>query len=620
MENKISDTAFNVFDEVRLQGEHTDVLIKVQDTHFKVHKIILCGCSPYFRIRLHRTLFSSQWTNKEEQSYNVAGMSSDTMSLIIQYAYARPVLITEESVPELLAAADQFLISGLIDDCCQFLEANLSLENCIGTCMLAECFPTCSAFLQKTRLYILHHFEEVTQVSEEFMELPLGHLTEMIAQDELNVKQEEVVFEAIIRWIGHAPENRRKHIDVLLSKVRMGLMSPDYFMTDVRNNALVLESEACSEIVINAMKVIFDLHMEETASSELANKLTRPRLPYEILLAIGGWSISNPTNEIEAYDAKADCWVSVTPKDELPRAYLGTAVLDGFVYCLGGFDSENYFSSVRKFNPITQTWQEVAPMYERRCYVSVAVLDGLIYAIGGFNGFGRLKTAERYDANANQWTMMASMNERRSDASATALQGKVSSFTHDSPRSTVYKYCRKHVGHCQCVMCVCQVYICGGFTGVECLMSAESFDPQTNQWSLIAPMRSRRSGVGVITYGNLIYAVGGFDGAARLRSAEAYNPLNDTWHDIRSMINSRSNFGIEVVDDQLVVVGGFNGVGTCRDVECYDRKMDEWYEACSMSVSRSAVSCCVISGLPDVTQYVVDRDSLETSDYESDSD
>lgn len=49
MEHKISDTAFNVFDEVRLQGEHTDVVIKVQGKNFKVHKIILCGCSPYFR-------------------------------------------------------------------------------------------------------------------------------------------------------------------------------------------------------------------------------------------------------------------------------------------------------------------------------------------------------------------------------------------------------------------------------------------------------------------------------------------------------------------------------------------------------------------------------------------
>lgn len=142
------------------------------------------------------------------------------MSLIIQYAYARPVLITEENVPELLAAADQFLISDLIDACCQFLEANLCPENCIGACMLTGCFPSCSMLHQKARLYVLQHFEEVLQVSEEFLELPLGHLEEMIAQDELNVKQEEMVFEAIVRWIGHAPENRRKHIAVLLSKAR----------------------------------------------------------------------------------------------------------------------------------------------------------------------------------------------------------------------------------------------------------------------------------------------------------------------------------------------------------------------------------------------------------------
>ncbi|XP_073683402.1 kelch-like protein 10 [Garra rufa] len=582
MEHKISDTAFNVFNDVRLHGEHTDVVIKVQGKNFKVHKIILCGCSPYFR-----TLFSTQWTNMDEQSYDIPGLSSDTMSLVIQYAYARPVLITEENVSELLVAADQFLISELIDACCHFLEANLCPENCIGTCILTEQFHSCSNLHRKAALYILQHFEDMVRVSEEFLELPLGHLEEIIAQDELNVRKEELVFEAILHWIGRAPEDRRKHIAVLLSKVRMGLMSPDYFMNDVRNNALVLESEACSDIIINAMKVIFDLHMEEPISSELVNHLSRPRLPFEILLAIGGWSISNPTNEVEAYDSRADCWVNVTQEDELPRAYHGLAVLDGFVYCLGGFDSEHYFSSVRKFNPITMTWQEVAPMYERRCYVSVAVLDGLIYAIGGFNGFARLKTAERYNTNANQWTMMAPMNVRRSDASATTLRGKV--------------------------------YICGGFTGVECLFSAESFNPVTNQWSLIAPMRSRRSGVGVITYGNLVYAVGGFDGAARLRSAEAYDPLNDTWHDIQSMINPRSNFGIEVVDDQLVVVGGFNGNSTCRDVEYYDWRTNEWDEACDMSVSRSAVSCCVISGLPDVTQYVVDRDALQTLD-ESESD
>lgn len=52
-----------------------------------------------------------------------------------------------------------------------------------------------------------------------------------------------------------------------------------------------------------------------------------------------------------------------------------------------------------------------------------------------------------------------------------------------------------------------QVYICGGFNGNECLFTAEAYDAKTNQWTLIAPMRSRRSGIGVIAYGEHVYAV-----------------------------------------------------------------------------------------------------------------
>ena len=37
--------------------------------------------------------------------------------------------------------------------------------------------------------------------------------------------------------------------------------------------------------------------------------------------------------------------------------------------------------------------------------------------------------------------------------------------------------------------------------------SAEYFDPKTNQWTMIAPMRHRRSGVGVIGYHQCIYAL-----------------------------------------------------------------------------------------------------------------
>ncbi|RXN29310.1 kelch 10 [Labeo rohita] len=288
-------------------------------------------------------------------------MSRNIMSLIIQYAYTGSVLITEDNVLELLLAADQFLVSGLVDACCQFLESSLCPENCIGICMFTEDFHSCSKLHHKAKLYILKHFEEVLQVSEEFLELSLEQLEEIIDKDELNVKQEEVVFEAVLHWIDYAPESRSKHIAMLLPKVRMGLMTSDYFINNVKSNALVMENEACAPLIINAMKALFefDMDLDGPISLELIHQLARPRLPSAILLAIGGWSSGSPTNMIEAYDANADRWVKVALEDERPRAYHGTAVLDEFVYCVGGYDSVEYFNSVRKLDLITQTWHEI---------------------------------------------------------------------------------------------------------------------------------------------------------------------------------------------------------------------------------------------------------------------
>ena len=150
-------------------------------------------------------------------------------------------------------------------------------------------------------------------------------------------------------------------------------MTADYFMNNVKNNPLVKDNDDCKPIIINALKAMYDLNMNGPSNSDFRNPLTRPRLPYAILLAIGGWSGGSPTNAIEAYDARADRWVNVTKEEESPRAYHGAAYLNGFVYCVGGFDSVDYFNSVRKFNPVTCTWHQVAPMHSRRCYVSVAV-------------------------------------------------------------------------------------------------------------------------------------------------------------------------------------------------------------------------------------------------------
>uniref|UniRef100_A0A8C3API2 Kelch like family member 10 n=1 Tax=Cyclopterus lumpus TaxID=8103 RepID=A0A8C3API2_CYCLU len=558
-----------VFNDLRLEGQFCDAVIKVEDVEFEIHRVILCKCSPYFLALFQR------WSGPDKKVSVIPGMSPDMMRLIIEFAYTGSVSVTADNVQELLLAADQLSVMDVVRTCCDFLGERLHAENCIGIFRLTD--VVFSAELKHGAYrYMVDHFEEVAH-HEEFLQLPLEQLVDILDRDDLYVRNESVAFEAVLRWIDHVPEERKAHVAVLLSKVRLALTTMAYMQLKVLSNELVNTNTQCLTMVRDALEAITYIRTSRPSVAHLSNPLARPRLPNAILLAIGGWSSNNPTNGIEAYDIRADYWINVTNNCERPRAYHGTVVLNGSLYCIGGFDRVEYFNSVRKFDLSTRIWHEAASMCHRRCYVSVTVLGECIYALGGFDGHTRLSTAERYRPEANQWSLIAPMQEVRSDASSTTLHNKV--------------------------------YICGGFNGSECLKTAECYNPEANQWTMIGLMNSRRSGFGIVAYAGRVYAVGGFDGTHRLCSAEAYDPENNSWHEVSPMLTPRAHFGIEVLEDRLFVVGGFNGFTTFDSVECYDATPDEWTEARDMDISRRALSCCVVSGLPNMADYVVPRDA-----------
>lgn len=140
------------------------------------------------------------------------------MKLVIDYAYTHSVPITVDNVESLLVAADQFDIVGMMQCCSKFLENHLCLENCTGIFNFAGS-TWCPELRQSAFSFILHNFKEVAAVSEEFLELTLPQLCDIIEKDELNVSQEDVVFDTILHWIRHDPATRNDHISVLLSKV-----------------------------------------------------------------------------------------------------------------------------------------------------------------------------------------------------------------------------------------------------------------------------------------------------------------------------------------------------------------------------------------------------------------
>jgi kelch-like protein 20 len=100
------------------------------------------------------------------------------------------------------------------------------------------------------------------------------------------------------------------------------------------------------------------------------------------------------------------------------------------MYAVGGQhysdqDGVSCINIVERYDPKENRWTRVAPMSTRRLGVAVAVLNGFLYAVGGSDGTSPLNTVERYDPSANHWKAMPSMGTRRKDLGVSAFQDKL---------------------------------------------------------------------------------------------------------------------------------------------------------------------------------------------------
>jgi kelch-like protein 10 len=555
-----------VWNELRLQRQLCDGILHSNDGKIlHIHRIILCTVSPYFKALFTNRLEGDE-PEKNEINLDIPGHILD---VILDYAYTGHCNVISENVEQLLPIADHFEILGILHQCSQYLLERLQPVNCIGIFKLARQY-----FLRdlehRGHKYICHNFKQILEHSPEFIDLSAGELEYILRDDELNVDKEEFVFAAVIRWTAADLQARERHLKTLIRCVRYGLMSLNFF-TNLMNHQLILASPELQRCLSSASAFLAELNPEQARDRDLNRPFAHPRVPYEILFAIGGWS-RVPTRFVETYDMRADKWIICKNADHTARVYHGVCALDNLIYVVGGYACTEFLSTVRRYNPVTQEWQDCACMYHARCYVSVCSQDGKIYALGGFDGRDRMSSVERYSPCLNQWEMIPSMHMRRSDASAASLNGKI--------------------------------YIAGGLDGDQVLSSVEVFDPDTNEWTFIHSMDNPRSGVRLVACNNCLYALGGFNEFIRLSSGEQYNPsCPSNWQQISEMLSPRSNFAAVVLDGKIFVFGGYDGSTTIAEAEYYDVRSDEWYEVSSMNLKRSALSACVLRGLPNAKEY-----------------
>jgi N-acetylneuraminic acid mutarotase len=207
-----------------------------------------------------------------------------------------------------------------------------------------------------------------------------------------------------------------------------------------------------------------------------------------------------------------------TPQPPLRRARVGLSVatVNGTVVAVGGFDHIGTVDTVearRLTGP--GTWQDVAPLRVPRSNSATAEAQRLIYTAGGFDSTGTISdVVEVFDPKTGRWTDGRSLPQRRAAAGAASLNGLI-------------------------YVAGGTIISDGGISDVTDTMIV--YNPVTETWRAAASMVTARDRLRLVAANGYLYAIGGQDRALQsVTAVERYDPGTNSWRAMAPLRESRA--------------------------------------------------------------------------------
>ncbi|XP_076837908.1 kelch-like protein 24a [Brachyhypopomus gauderio] len=512
-----------VLDEFRASRLFTDVVICVQGREFPCHRAVLSACSGYFR-----AMFCNDHRERHARLVEISGVQAEAMDVFLRYLYSGRALINIDNVQCVFEAASLFQISTLRDTCASFLEEQMDPCNCLGLQRFADAHAL-KQLASRCRAFALHNFPEVAQ-HEEFLDLRREELEELIASEELRVPREEVVFEAVMRWVYRGVEARRAQLKDLLQHVRLPLLHPNYFVQTVEGDQLIQNAPECYQLLHEARRY-------HVLGNEMMSPRTRPRRSTgfsEVIVVVGGCERAGGFNlpHTECYEPVTGEWRSLAKHPEYTKSEYAVCALRNDVLISGGRINSSY---VWMYNSQLNLWIRVASLNKGRWRHKMCVLLGKAYAVGGYDGQSCLSSVEVYDSFSNRWTEVAGLKEAVSSPAIASCAGKLLVMGGEPDENS-------------------------------CSDKVQCYDPEKDCWLLRASLPVAKRNITAVSLNNLVYVCGGLT-----KSLYCYDPVQDFWMSVVNTFSKQECCGMSVCNGKVFILGGRGENGDSSDsIVCYD--------------------------------------------------
>ena len=297
----------------RKQEVLCDTTLVVEGKTFLAHRNVLSASSGYFL-----GLFTTDMKEGREIQVTLEGFKSFIMEDLLNFIYTGEVQINNSNVKELVSLADYLLINSLKEKGNKYLEDSLQPSNCLSTYHFAEKYQFYE-LQTKAKNFVSLQFVSVSKC-EEFLNLSIEQVTELLIDDEIKVDCEEQVYEAAISWVYHNLEKNRHYYPDLLKCVRLPSMSKYYLAEVLEKEELLINNLECTRQLYTAMKTfVLPSHTDLVKSSP------RSCLSKHLEAIVTIWG---PGDEIrsstQCYVPEEDQWYNLAPM-LIPRFSHGAA-------------------------------------------------------------------------------------------------------------------------------------------------------------------------------------------------------------------------------------------------------------------------------------------------------
>lgn len=280
--------------------------------------------------------------------------------------------------------------------------------------------------------------------------------------------------------------------------------------------------------------------------SENRNEVTAVVLD-GMIYALGGEDYvtgEGQKDSVEVYDIAKDKWIeNDIPPLPLPMDHTASVVYEGKIYIVGGFLKDKIpTDKLFIYDPQINEWQEGKSLPSPRGAMGAEFVNGILHVIGGTNSsLLPVNTNFAYDPKTDTWSTKAPMPTERHHVKTVVVDGKIfvlgGRILGDGVRSEDMDESLSNFDR------------------------NEMYDPQTDSWTILEPMHTKRSGFAAsVPSDGKIYVFGGQgpgEGSEiAIESVEKYDPLLNKWTFEKSLPTGRNGLTTVSFSDRIFVLGG----------------------------------------------------------------